>query len=822
MRLSRAGEPIRIEPQVFDVLVHLIEARGRVVPKEEILDQVWGDRFVSESALTTRIKSARQAVGDDGNRQAVIRTVHGRGYEFVAQVEIVDAPGAEPSSPRAAGSSSLPAAVEELIGRDALRKELADALETARLVTLVGPGGVGKTSLAYEVARDVERRYGDGVVAVELLSVVDPDATIGALATALDVHTRQDGSLEDAVVELLRARQILLVLDNCEHLVEPIGEIVGRVLRSASGVSMLATSREPLAVPSEHVWPIEPLPFASDDESPIDVLLDVPAIALFAARAGAADPRFELTERNAPAVVEICRRLDGMPLAIELAAARTRAIDVTEIAQRLDERFRLLRGVRRGADPRHHTLQDAVRWSYDLLEPDEQQLFAELSVFAGPFDLDAAEEVCGLDGDLDVLDVLTRLTERSMLAVRRTADGTRYELLETLRVYARSRLDDVESVELLARHAGSALALARGVERGLGGPDEPGLVARASATFADLRAAQRHALHVGDLDTAFGLIGSIREYAMRTMRYEALTWADVALEADGASGHPARPLVVAVQSYGAWIRGEFARARALADEAAAADSTASDDVRGLAARVLGNVLYAEGEIDAGLSATSEQLAIAEASGDASRLAHACYMHAIANSIRDRDLSASLSARSGEAAAASGAPTDLAMALAATGFASDDADAALEAFDESDRVARSCGNRWVSTFSRTELYGLLVTRGEVREASTGLAEVTDTWFRAGEWSQQWHTLSRCVVALHELGDDETACRLVGSIEARTTFGAPPVMPVLRDRMLAARDDLRTRLGSDRYEELTAEGAALPIVEVVHRTRAALTS
>ena len=188
----------------------------------------------------------------------------------------------------------------------------------------------------------------------------------------------------------------------------------------------------------------------------------MPAVALFVERAKAADPGFELDATTAPAVVEICRRLDGIPLAIELAAARARAIDVSEIARRLDERFRLLKGVRRGTDPRHRTLHDAISWSYDLLQEDEQRLFAALAVFAGPFDLDAAESVCSGG---DVLDLLTRLTERSMLAVRRPASGgTRYELLETLREYGRRRLDDNQSVELFAAHARHFAAVARSVE----------------------------------------------------------------------------------------------------------------------------------------------------------------------------------------------------------------------------------------------------------------------------------------------------------------------------------------------------------------------
>ena len=200
-------------------------------------------------------------------------------------------------------------------------------------------------------------------------------------------------------------------------------------------------------------------------------------MALFLERAQAADPGFALTEQNASAIIEICRRLDGIPLALELAASRARAIDVTEIASRLDERFRLLKGIRRGADPRHRTLQDAIGWSYELLDDDEKRLFASLAVFAGQFDLAAAESIS--DGDDDVLDVLTRLTERSMLVVRRSAaGGTRYEMLETLREYGRSRLDDDRSVTLYSTHARQFASAAAAIEAGLDSADEGVAVAR--------------------------------------------------------------------------------------------------------------------------------------------------------------------------------------------------------------------------------------------------------------------------------------------------------------------------------------------------------
>jgi predicted ATPase/DNA-binding winged helix-turn-helix (wHTH) protein len=821
--LQRGGHDVPIEPQVFDLLRCLIERRGQVVRKEELLDQVWGDRFVSESALTTRIKSARRAVGDDGTSQRVIRTVHGKGYEFVADVDVVE--GLRPTHrPRAIADASndfgLPTALHPLIGREDLLAQLVEDQIAHRLVTLVGTGGVGKTSLGFELARTVADRYADGVFVVELVTVVDEDAAFGAFATALDVSIRQQASIEDAIVDMLRPRQALLLLDNCEHLVEPVATLVDRILRAAPLVSIVATSREPLAVSSEHVRTVEPLSIIELDTVPLSELARVPAVALFLERARASDTRFELDEITAPAVIEICRRLDGIPLAIELAASRAVSIDVGEVARRLDERFRLLKGVRRGADPRHQTLHDAISWSYELLDEDEQRLFASLAVFAGQFDLGAAESVCSGD---DVLDLLTRLTRRSMLAVRRErSGGIRYEMLETLREYGRSRMGDQESVDLFSAHARQFVAVAGSVESDLGTAQERDAVVRADASFADLRSAHRFALQIDDCDSSFRLVSSLREYAMRTMRYEVFGWADSAAAVTGVHDHPLFPVMTGVRAYGAWVRGEFDLASSLAGDARTAETELAAVPSGLAERVLANVMYATGEIESGLIEGARLIELAEDSRNSSRLAHAYYMASVASSsLGNYDEARRLIARSRDEGRRTGSPTDLASASVAEGFATvDDDDAALDAFATAARLARSAGNRWMDAFARTEASGLMVQRGHLAEGCRGLAEIVDTWYRAGEWAQQWHTLSRCVIALDRIGQHDIAARVLGAIEAHTTMGGPPVMTTLRDLAFETRDSLAERLGPDRIDEYRELGATVAVVTIVDQTRNAL--
>lgn len=821
--LRRGGIEVPVEPQVFDVLQYLVERRGEVVLKAELLDEIWGDRFVSESALTSRLKSARRAVGDDGTRQAVIRTVHGKGYEFVADVRVVDGRSGDDHGhdhPTDA-PHELPVALQRLIGRDEFLAALIDELGENRLVTLVGSAGVGKTSLGLELARAVAPQYADGVFLVELVTVGDRDAAFASLAGALGVNTGLGVSIEDAIVGMLRGRNALLLLDNCEHLVEPIADVVERILRAAPLVSIVATSREPLAVMGEHVRPVAPLPVDDLHTIAFDELAQVPAVALFLERAQAADPSVELTEWNASAVVEICQRLDGIPLALELAASRAKAIDVTEIASRLDERFRLLKGVRRGADPRHRTLQDAIGWSYELLDDDEKRVFVSLAVFAGQFDLPAAESIS--EDEDDVLDVLTRLTERSMLAVRRpSVGGTRYEMLETLREYGRNRLGDARSVMLHSTHARHFAEAAATIEAGLCSADEGAAVARADASFADLRAAQRFSVEIGDVDTAFGLACATREYGMRTLHYEVFTWADAMSGMPGGAGHPAYPVVLSVSAYGALCRGEFDRALELAGDAKEAEQTLAVAPVGLAERVRANVYYAIDELDRGIAENARLIELADESGNDSRRAHAHYMASVAaSSCGDYDEGHRLSQLARRSADVTGGVTDLACSWVAEGFSIHGDDAlALSAFAHGDRLARSVGNRWLSAFARTEIGALKVSHGELASGCEELAEQVDTWYRTGEWAQQWHTLMRCVIALDRIGRPAVAAEVLGSIEAHSAVGAPPLMVTLRDLVLDTRESIEAQLGADRTVACRAAGALLPVASTVELTRLAL--
>jgi hypothetical protein len=364
--------------------------------------------------------------------------------------------------------------------------------------------------------------------------------------------------------------------------------------------------------------------------------------------------------------------------------------------------------------------------------------------------------------------------------------------------------------------------LAEQVAVDLQGPQEPAAIARADGSFADLRAAQRFAVEIGDVDTALRLIASIREYAMRAMRYEVFAWADAATRSTASLEHPLAPLVLGIKAYGAWVRGEFTRALAIAEEARALEARLGQPPSGLVERVMVNVLCVDVRPESSAPEAARQVELAEASGNPSRSVHAHYMRAVVLSSMGAYADALAEVVTAERdAARTGSPTDLASVAVARGFATHGADdTALDAFRTAAGLADATGNRWMAAFARTEISGLLVHQGHLAEGCRGLAEVVDMWFRVGEWSQQWHTLSRCVIALYHMGMLELAAELLGAVDTHAVVGVAPMSPTLRSVAFEIRDAIADGLGADRAEELSKLGATRDVVEVVDRTRRAL--
>ena len=403
--------------------------------------------------------------------------------------------------------SGLPVGVAAFVGRERERAKVADLVADARVVTLTGPGGCGKTRLAVEVVGDVASRFSDGACWVDLQGVSEPGLVAPAIGGAVDVHERPEQALTDTLAEQLHARHLLVVLDNCEHLVEACAELVGALSSACPQLHILATSRVPLGVEGEVTFEVAGLPVPDPDAASASTVAAADAARLFEVRARQVAADFRIGDDNASAVAEICRRLDGIPLAIELAAARVRVLAPGQIAAGLSDRFGLLTGGVRGAPARQRTLEASLDWSYDLLDDVQRLALARLSVFAGSFELDAAEAVVdgeGIDGD-DVLDLVAGLVEQSLVQVVQRQGRARYRLLETIRVYARQRLSELDDpARVRGRHLEFHVGLAGRAHEGLNGAQPEPWMARLAADLDDLRAAMDWAAESGDLR---GLVG---------------------------------------------------------------------------------------------------------------------------------------------------------------------------------------------------------------------------------------------------------------------------------------------------------------------------
>ena len=392
--LLEGDKPVRLGSRAFDILAALVERAGEVVGKEELIARAWPQTFVEEANLKIQVSALRRALGDGqgGNRYVV--TVPGRGYNFVAPVRIEEPSQAPPPPTIApAATHNLPFAVTRMIGREEAVAALVSRLSRQRLVTVVGPGGIGKTTVALAVAERMIANYEHGVWLVDLAPLGDPRLVPSAVATVLGLEIRTEDPLP-GLVAALRDNRMLLLLDNCEHVIDAAASLAAAVLSGAPGVNILATSREPLGVAGEREYRLGPLgsPQPSSRLTAAEAAA-FPAVQLFVERVTAIVEDFALTDANAPLVVEICRRLDGLPLAIEFAAPRVEVLGVEGLAARLDDSLPLLGARRRTAMPRHRTMRAVVDWSYGLLSEDEQRFFRALGIFAGGFTVEAAAAV---------------------------------------------------------------------------------------------------------------------------------------------------------------------------------------------------------------------------------------------------------------------------------------------------------------------------------------------------------------------------------------------------------------------------------------------
>jgi predicted ATPase/class 3 adenylate cyclase/DNA-binding CsgD family transcriptional regulator len=446
------------------------------------------------------------------------------------QTVVSDLPSEFPA-PRTLESfpNNLPRQFTSFVGREQVGAEIKSLLHQTVLLTLTGVGGSGKTRLALQVAAEVLDRYPDGVWWVELGPLTEPGLLPQTVASALAIREQRGRTATDVVLDYLTHRSLLLVLDNIEHLLEPCALLVAMLLRRCPGVRLMTTGREPLRVPGEHIYAVSPLSFPESGLFvPLPTLSRYEAVRLFADRAVGARPSFAVTEQNAAAVLEICRRVDGIPLALELAAARVKVLSAEQIASRLGDQFAAVTGGSTGHLPRHQTLWATMDWSHDLLSDSERNLFGRLGVFAGSFGLDAVEAVAsgnGLDAS-GIVDLLIRLVEKSLVMTQDGGTEVRYRLLEPVRQYARSKLaESGESGKLAERHRDFFLALAEHGYAGLAGPQRLIWRGRIESDHDNIRAALRWSIDDEQLEPAV-LLGAAmaRFWAARGFLTEGWSW----------------------------------------------------------------------------------------------------------------------------------------------------------------------------------------------------------------------------------------------------------------------------------------------------------
>jgi predicted ATPase/DNA-binding winged helix-turn-helix (wHTH) protein len=822
-RLVVDGQDSRIGARAFDLLLALVERRDRTVTKNELLEAVWPGIVVEESNLQVHISSLRKVLGP-----TFIATIPGRGYRCTAALDdgAGDGPGAAlPGAPplpktidaRSAPSTNLPRELPPLYGRDADLQALRSLIDAHRLVTVVGAGGIGKSRLAQAAAHALAGRWPDGVWMVELAGVFDPALLPNVVAQVLAIKLAgQDAPLDDLVAGLAQ-RTLLLVLDNCEHLLDAAATLVEAILRGAPGVTLLATSQEPLHLATEQQYRVMPL--AVPNARSARGAHESGAIALFEARVRAVDPRFALSDEGLAVAIDICRRLDGLPLAIELAAARVATLGLRPVRDKLDARFRLLTGGSRATLRRHQTLRAALEWSHNLLGDAERAVFRRLAVFAGGFTVELAQAVA-VDAQLDewaVLEHLSALVDKS-LVVADAGDAPRYRLLESARAFALEQLACGEMAETLKRHA---LALRDFLQRVDGANLDGALRSDRFAALVlpeldNLRAAHAWATSAdGDLQVAVELAahaGSLIDYAVecidwllpleRQLEAGAVTPAATArywhaIGAHNMVGHVLRTVQIeaAGRAYSAYeAMGEprrifsaliqLARHRIAQHDDAAAQAAADEarrivrpdwptEFRILLLRVDAALAEHAGSQDESVALRREAVRVSVSSGD--------WRH----EVLDRN--------------------NLVDALWHVGPIED-------AVREARKLAEDLRGRPAAAGDMAILFanlmGILSEMACIDEASTVAAEALPMMRRARyTYVEEW------VHLFWRRGQAETAARLLGASDAeRARFGTPH--QVNEERLIAeARAALADELPADEFASMLAAGATLTQAEML---------
>ena len=780
-QLLEGGRPVALGQRAFDVLLTLVERAGELVSKDELLDRVWPGVVVEENNLQVQVSALRKVLGS-----SAIATTASRGYRFTLDL----ARETVTPLPAATFRHNLPGQFTSFVGHEDDLVTCTTLLRESRLLTLTGIGGCGKSRLAIELAARMLPAFPDGVWYVDLAPVLEAERVALTVATTLDLREENDLPIVDTLCRLLEARRTLLIIDNCEHLVAACAALIQRLLAAAPALRVLAGSREGLGVRGERTITVRSLLFPAPGSKRTSAELgECEAVRLFVDRASHVVPKFLLRDDNAEAIGEICRRLDGIPLAIELAAARVKVLSVEEIRARLDDRFRLLTGSRHTAVGRQQTLLAAIQWSYDHLAPGERQLLRRLAVFVGGRTLDAAASIAhGAADEYGVLDPLTGLVDQSLVTTHCADDGaTRYAMLESVRQYAHERLLEAGEDEATRdRHLAFFLALAERAAPELDGPEQAEWLRRLDVERENLLAAHAWCDHSdasaeAGLRLATALDSYFIEYGIlglgRRIVIEALARPDT----EAPTAARGRTLGAAARLH--YFMGHFAEAKEYGD----ASLTIARDLGDASwvafiLRYLGMTELAQGDLAQGNERLREALAIWRLLGAKAQIAKAL------NSIACQQAS------------------------------DNDIDGAERTFEEALTMDREAGNAACTAINLSNLAGISLRRGRRDRAHALIGEGIAIATRAGLKRACVALLENLVELIASCDDFEQMARFRGATQALSGTMNLQSDGTASDPLHSAIEKAQKNLGAETYKAMESAGRALSYEQAIVEAQA----
>jgi len=715
--------------------------------------------------------------------------------------------------------NNLPQQLTSFIGREKEIAEIGALLAKARLLTLTGSGGSGKTRLCLQAAAESLEQFPDGAWFVELAPLVNPDLVPQTVATVLGVTEEPGKPIIQTLSEHLKHKRLLLLLDNCEHLLEACAKVVNPLMHQCRGVHILASSREALGVEGEQTYRVPSLSLPDRKQAQtLQTLSTYESVQLFIDRALLVRADFQVTNQNAPALASVCCHLDGIPLAIELAAARVRSLSVEEIDGKLDQRFGLLAGGSRTALPRHRTLRALIDWSYDLLNEHEQRLLQRLSVFAGGWTLAAAEQTCADDGvaDGEILDLLTSLSDKSLVSVEQNDGHSRYRLLETVRQYARARLMESGGEAVEERHRDYFLALAEQAA----GAQLTGENLRHWSPLLELESDNLRTALQWSIDdptraqAALRICGALRSYWWRWGRgSEGRDWCDKALRS-ASSAEPTKPLLEALIASGVmqYAIGDLTAATSTYERAlVVSQELRAASLEGVVLRYMANVKMASGQTEAAQSMYHRSIAIHRTLGELSP--EAASLTCLASLLINEGKLAAAEALLERALMLSQQLGDLELEaynvsrLGSVAQYENDYASANIRHERALSIARDLGIRELELEQLRHLGEVAVGCGEFEKArilfreSLALGRDQDSWFHIRECID-------AVIALATATEHfEVATRLSGAVEHLRLTMAAPRFPIDQERFEANRAQCHAELGNGTYESATVAGSRL---------------